>query len=181
MSVHRDVERILYSEEQIKVRIAELGKEISHDYAGKKPLFVGTLKGSFVFLADLMRRVEIDCDVDFIAASSYGSGVVTSGNVKIKKDISTDISGRDVVIVEDIIDSGVTLSCLKMLLEERKPASVKIVSLLDKPSGRKTSIQADYVGFQVPNAFIVGFGLDYAEIYRNLPYIGVLKPSVYGK
>ena len=179
--MHKDVEEILFSEEQLRARIAELGKEISRDYAGKKPLFVGTLKGSFIFLADLMRRVEIDCDVDFIAASSYGNGVVTSGNVKIKKDLATDIAGRDVLIVEDIVDSGVTLHCLKLLLQERNPNSVKIVSLLSKPTGRKTNIEPDYVGFTVPNAFIVGYGLDYAELYRNLPYIGVLKPCVYNK
>lgn len=179
--MHKDVESILYSEEQIKARVAELGKELSRDYAGKKPLLVGTLKGSFVFLADLVRAMDIDCEVDFIAASSYGNGTETTGTVKIKKDLATDIAGRDVIIVEDIIDSGVTLYHLTNLLRERGPASLKIVSLLNKPSGRRAQIDADYFGFEVPPAFIVGYGLDYAELYRNLPYIGILKPSVYEK
>ena len=179
--MHNDVESILYTEEQLKACVAELGKKLSADYAGKKPLLVGTLKGAFVFLADLVRAMDIDCAVDFIAASSYGNGTETTGNVKIQKDLATDIAGRDVIIVEDIIDSGVTLFHLKNLLSGRSPASLKIVTLLDKPSRRKSPITPDYCGFEVPDVFIVGYGLDYAEVYRNLPYIGILKPSVYEK
>ena len=174
-----DMESILLTEEQIRDRVAQMGAEISRDYADKNPLFVGVLKGCFVFMADLMRNVTVPCSMDFMAVSSYGKGTSTTGAVKINKDLSRDIEGRDVVIVEDILDSGVTLSYLSRYLANRKPASISIVTLLDKPSRRKADVQAKYSGFVVPDAFVVGYGLDFAEEYRNLPYIGILKPEIY--
>ena len=177
----QDIERILFSEEQIKNRIAELGAELTRDYKDKNPLFVGVLKGCFVFMADLLRSVDVYCTMDFMAVSSYGDGTVTTGAVKITKDLSRDIAGRHVIIVEDILDSGVTLAYLKKYLGVRNPASISIVTLLDKPARRRADIKADYAGFEVEDAFVVGYGLDYAEEYRNLPYIGVLKSEVYSK
>ena len=174
-----DILKILISEEELESKVAELGAQITRDYAGKCPIFVGVLKGCFVFMADLMRHVDLKCDMDFMAVSSYGSGTTTTGAVKINKDLGQDIEGRDVIIVEDILDSGVTLSYLKSYLQNRCPASIKIITLLDKPSRRRAELYADYYGFQVPDEFVVGYGLDYAEHYRNLPYIGVLKPEVY--
>ena len=179
MSMRDDIEEILFSKEQLEHRVQELGAQITKDYEGKQPIFVGVLKGCFVFMADLMRAVDLHCQIDFMAVSSYGSGTTTSGAVQILKDLSADIAGRDVVIVEDILDSGVTLNYLKGYLEARKPNSIKIVTLFDKPARRKAPIYADYFGCEVPDAFIVGYGLDYAEKYRNLPYIGVLKPEIY--
>lgn len=178
-TMQKDIESVLFSEEQLQTRVKELGQAISRDFAGKEPLFVGVLKGSFIFMADLMRHVELKCSVDFMAVSSYGSKSVTTGAVKINKDLSADIEGRHVIMVEDILDSGLTLHYLTQYLGVRKPASVSLVTLLDKPARRKAPIQADYVGFEVPDAFVVGYGLDYAEKYRNLPYIGILRPSVY--
>lgn len=175
----KDILRVLISEDEIDAKVAELGQRITADFAGKKPMFIGVLKGCFVFMADLVRHVDLYCDLDFMAVSSYGSGTTTTGAVKINKDLSRDIEGRDVVIVEDILDSGVTLSYLKGYLKNRRPASISIVTLLDKPSRRKADIAADYYGFRVPDEFVVGYGLDYAEEYRNLPYIGILKPEVY--
>ena len=177
----QDIERILFSEEQIKNRIAELGAELTRDYKDKNPLFVGVLKGCFVFMADLLRSVDVYCTMDFMAVSSYGDGTVTTGAVKITKDLSRDIAGRHVIIVEDILDSGVTLAYLKKYLGVRNPASISIVTLLDTPARRRADIKADYAGFEVEDAFVVGYGLDYAEEYRNLPYIGVLKSEVYSK
>jgi hypoxanthine phosphoribosyltransferase len=174
-----DILKILISEEELKRKVAELGEQITRDYAGKCPIFVGVLKGCFVFMADLMRHVDLKCDMDFMAVSSYGSGTTTTGAVKINKDLGQDIEGRDVIIVEDILDSGVTLSYLKSYLMNRRPASIKIVTLLDKPARRRADLYADLYGFQVPDEFVVGYGLDYDEHYRNLPYIGVLKPEVY--
>lgn len=174
-----DILKILISEEELESKVAELGAQITRDYAGKCPIFVGVLKGCFVFMADLMRHVNLKCDMDFMAVSSYGSGTTTTGAVKINKDLGQDIEGRDVIIVEDILDSGVTLSYLKSYLQNRCPASIKIITLLDKPARRRAELYADYYGFQVPDEFVVGYGLDYAEHYRNLPYIGVLKPEVY--
>ena len=174
-----DLDRILLTEEEIQNRVREMGREISRDYAGKNPLFVGVLKGCFVFMADLMRSVEVPASVDFMVVSSYGKGVKTSGAVAIIKDLSQDIEGRHVIIVEDILDSGVTLSYLKKYLLGRRPASITIVTLMDKPSRRKADVYADYSCFEVPDAFVVGYGLDYNEHYRNLPYIGVLKPEIY--
>lgn len=177
--MEKDILKVLLTEEQIKARCAELGQQISRDYEGKTPIFLGILRGSYVFMADLLRNVDLYCTMDFMAVSSYGSGTSTTGAVKINKDLSEDISGRDLIIVEDILDSGVTLSYLKNYLSGRGASSIKIVTLLDKPARRKADIQADYFGFAVPDEFVVGYGLDYAETYRNLPYIGVLKPEVY--
>ena len=177
--MREDLERILLTEEEIQKRVRELGAEISADYEGKEPLFVGVLKGCFMFMADLIRCVELPASVDFMVVSSYGKGVNTSGAVEIIKDLSQDIEGRDLVIVEDILDTGVTLNYLTRYLQNRRPASLAIVTLLDKPERRRADVQARYVGFTVPDAFVVGYGLDYAEKYRNLPYIGILKPSIY--
>ena len=176
-----DIQSILLTEEEIRRRVHEMGAEITRDYAGKEPLFVGVLKGCFVFMADLLRQVELPCSMDFMAVSSYGNATSTTGAVKINKDLSKDIQGQDVIIVEDILDSGVTLGYLSKYLMNRKPASITIATLLDKPSRRRADVQAKYIGFQVPDAFVVGYGLDYAEKYRNLPYIGILKPEVYSK
>lgn len=173
------IKTVLLSEEQLKARISELGAEISRDYAGEEPIFVGVLKGCFMFMADLLRSVDLFCTMDFMAVSSYGDGTSSTGAVKINKDLSRDIEGKHVIIVEDILDSGMTLSYLKHYLSVRNPASVRIVTLLDKPSRRNADIVADYKGFEVPDAFVVGYGLDYAERYRNLPYIGILKEEVY--
>ena len=179
MSIHNDIERIFYSGEEIQAKVKELGEAITRDYQGKAPIFIGVLKGCFVFMADLMRYVDLPCEIEFMAVSSYGKGTTSSGAVQINKDLNCDISGRDVIIVEDILDSGVTLNYLKGYLMNRNPASIKIVTLFDKPARRKAPIYSDYYGFEVPDAFIVGYGLDYAEKYRNLPYIGVLKPEIY--
>ena len=177
-----DIASVLLSAEEIQARTAELGAQISRDFDGREPLFVGVLKGCFVFMADLMRAVSIPCSIDFMVVSSYGgSNTVTSGLVKIIKDLDGDLSGKDVLIVEDILDTGVTLSNLVPMLKMRNPNSVKICTILDKPSRRKADIQPDYEGFQVPDEFVVGYGLDYDEKYRNLPYVGVLKPEVYEK
>lgn len=174
-----DILEVLLSEEEIQAKIRELGERISRDYQGKSPVFLGILKGCYVFMADLLKNIDLYCEMDFMAVSSYGSGTSSTGAVKITKDLNRDIEGRDLIIVEDILDSGVTLSYLKGYLANRNPASVKIVTLLDKPERRKAPIKADYYGFQVPNEFVVGYGLDYDEKYRNLPYIGILKPQVY--
>ena len=173
-----DIERVLISEEELEASVAQIGRKISEDFRDKDPIFVGVLKGCFIFMADLMRHVDIKCSMDFMAVSSY-SGTSSTGAVKINKDLSQDIEGRHVIIVEDILDSGVTLSYLKRYLMGRKPASINIVTLLDKPARRKADVFADYSCFEVPDAFVVGYGLDYNEHYRNLPYIGVLKPEVY--
>ena len=176
--MHEDIEKILIGEDEIKARVAEAGAKISRDFAGKDPIFVGVLKGCFIFMADLMRYVDIQCSMDFMAVSSY-SGTSSTGAVKINKDLSEDIEGRHLIIVEDILDSGVTLSYLKNYLMVRKPASISIVTLMDKPARRKADVYADYSCFEVPDAFVVGYGLDYNERYRTLPYIGVLKPELY--
>ena len=178
--LEQDIDRVLFTEEQLQARVAEIAAQIDRDYAGKQPLLVSVLRGSFVFMADLVRQIHLPCTVDFMAVSSYGSGTSSSGQVKIVKDLSEHIEGRDLIVVEDILDSGNTLSYLLKLLQARRPASIRLCTLLDKPSRRTKPIQADYVGFQVEDLFVVGYGLDYAERYRNLPYIGVLKPSVYG-
>ncbi len=175
-----DIESILISAEEIEAHVSEVGKQISRDFAGKNPIFVGVLKGCFVFMADLMRHVSISCSMDFMSVSSY-QGTSSTGAVKINKDLNQDIEGRHLILVEDILDSGVTLNYLKHYLMVREPASISIVTLMDKPAHRKAPIQADYFCFEVPDAFVVGYGLDYNERYRNLPYIGVLKPEVYSK
>ena len=169
-----DIETVLLTEEQLRTRTAELGAMISKDFAGREPLFVGVLKGCFVFMADLMRFVTIPCAMDFMAVSSYGTGVrSSSGIVRIVKDLDQPIEGRDVLVVEDIIDSGNTLSYLLKVLGERKPASLKLCTLLDKPSRREVDVHVDYVGFEIEDKFVLGYGLDYDQIYRNLPYVGV--------
>jgi hypoxanthine phosphoribosyltransferase len=180
--LHPDVSSVILSEEDIKGVVTRLGAEISRDYAGKNPLVVAVLRGAFIFTADLMRSISVPCAVDFMAVSSYGDGVKSSGVVRIVKDLNTKIEGRDVIIAEDILDSGLTLSYLVKMLEGRGPNSVRIVAFAIKDiPGHTPAIQPDYVGTHVPNEFIVGYGLDYAERYRNLPYIGVLKPEVYTK
>ena len=175
-----DVEKVLISEEEIKEICKKLGKRISEDYKDKKLLLVSVLKGAVVFLADLMREITCDCQIDFLAVSSY-SGTKTTGVVKFKKDMDVDPAGMDILIVEDILDSGITLSYLKKVLEDRNAASVKICTFLDKPTNRKADIKADYTGAVVPDEFIIGYGLDYNEKYRNLPFVGVLAKEVYEK
>lgn len=177
--MNQDIERILYTEEALAARVRELGADISRDYAGKKPVVVGILKGSFVFMADLIRSITVPCTLDFMAVSSYGGKSYTTGAVTITKDITESLEGRDVLIVEDILDSGVTLSYLIGYMEMHKPASVSIVTLFDKPARRKRAVYPRYTGFTIEDEFIVGYGLDYAEEYRNLPYVGVLKREIY--
>ncbi len=174
-----DIKKVLLTKEQLSEIVKKLGEQISNDYKGKNLMIVGVLKGSVVFMADLMRNIAIPCKIDFMAVSSYGSGTKSSGAVKIIKDLDIDLSGYDLLIVEDILDSGNTLSYLKNMLEARKPASVKICTLLDKPDRRTADITADYVGAVIPDEFVIGYGLDYDEYYRNLPYVGVLLESVY--
>ena len=174
-----DIERVMRSEEELKEIIKRLGKEITEDYKDKNLLVVSVLKGSVMVMADLLREIKIPCRIDFMSVSSYGSGTKTTGSVKIIKDLDIDLAGYDLLIVEDILDSGVTLSSLKEILLTRDPASVKICTLLDKPERRKADIKADYIGAQVPDAFVVGYGLDYDEKYRNLPFVGILSPKVY--
>ena len=176
--MENDIEKILLSRSEIDKKIVMIGEQISNDYKGKEPVFVGILKGCFVFMADLMRNIKVDCSVDFMAVSSY-KGTSSTGAVSINKDLSHDINGKDIILVEDILDSGITLNYIRDYLNVRKPNSIKIVTLLDKPSRRKADIKADYYCFEVPDAFVVGYGLDYNEKYRNLPYIGILKPEIY--
>lgn len=177
----KDLECVLYTKEEIDARVKELGEQISRDYAGKDPVFVGILKGSFIFMADLVRAVSIPCSMDFMSVSSYGSGTQTTGAVKIIKDLSQDIEGKDVIMVEDILDTGITLNYLMSYLGNRRPASLRIVTLLNKEARRHKDIHLDvaYTGFHIPDGFVVGYGLDYAEKYRNLPCIGILSSSVY--
>ena len=179
--IHQDIQQVLYSEEELRQRVKELGAQITADYAGKEPLLVSVLRGSYIFMADLTRSINLDVTVDFMVVSSYGAGTVSSGQVEIKKDLSDSIEGRDLIIVEDILDSGNTLYYLMDVLRARKPASIRICTLMDKPERRTKTITADYVGFTIPDAFIVGYGLDFDEKYRNLPYVGVLKPEAYEK
>ncbi len=174
-----DIERILISEAEIHTKVAEMGARISRDYIGKNLVLLSILKGSVVFMADIMRAITIPAQIDFMAVSSYGKEAKTSGVVKIIKDIDIELDGKDILIIEDILDSGMTLDYLRSLLEGRHPRSIRIATLLDKPERRKVDIVPDYVGFKVPDEFLVGYGLDYAELYRNVPYIGVLKREVY--
>ena len=179
MSMHDDIEKVLFSKDQIKEIVARLGSEISNDYKDKNLLLVGILKGSVVFMADLMREITVPCNIEFMALSSYGSDTRSSGVVRVLKDLSTDIKDYDVLVIEDILDSGNTLYQLKAMLELRNPKSLKICTFFDKPERRTADIKADYVGAEIPDAFIVGYGLDYAEKYRNLSYVGVIKPEIY--
>ena len=177
-----DIEKVLLSEDELKKIVEDLGAKITEDYKGKKLVVVSVLKGSVVFMADLMRAIKIPCSIDFMAVSSYGSGTKTSGVVKIIKDLDNEVvCGSDLLIVEDILDSGVTLEYLMKVLSARNPNSIRICTLLDKPERRKANIKADYSGAQIPDAFVVGYGLDYDEKYRNLPFVGILKPEVYEK
>ena len=181
--MEKDIAKVLFTEETLQKRIRELGKQLSEDYRDRKPTMVCILKGAVLFYTDLVRAMDIPLTMDFMAVSSYGNSTKSSGEVEIRKDLSTSIEGKHVVIVEDIVDSGFTLSYLTRMLESRGAKSIKLCTLLDKPSRRAPGItlQADYSGFEIGNEFVVGYGLDYAEFYRNLPYIGVLKPEVYSK
>ena len=180
MGMASDIQSVLYTEEQLKKRVAELGAQITRDYQGKeKILLVSVLRGSYIFMADLSRAIDLPCTIDFMSVSSYGSGSESSGQVEIKKDISLNLEGYHVIIVEDILDSGNTLYYLMDMLRLRKAASIRICTLMDKPDRRVKPIVADYSGFQIPDAFVVGYGLDYDQRYRNLPYVGILKPEVY--
>ena len=175
----QDILKVLYTEKQIAARIEAMGMEMYEDLKDKEPLFVSVLRGAFIFMADIVRACQVRSDVEFIAVSSYGNATSTSGAVKITHDIQQDITGRDLIIVEDILDSGSTLAFLKDYFLTKGAASITIVTLLDKPSRRTKAITADFAGFEVPNEFVVGYGLDYCQEYRNVPYIGVLKPEVY--
>ncbi len=177
--MYKNFEKVLISEEKLQLRIKELANEISNDYEGKNPFFVCILKGSVFFTTDLLRYLSTPCQMEFMAVSSYGAGTKSSGEVKLIKDLNVPIENKDVIILEDIIDSGNTLSYLKRLLEQRNPNSVKICTLLDKPERRKVDLKADYVGFVIPDEFVVGYGLDYNEDYRQIPEICILKREVY--
>lgn len=179
--MHNDISQILYTAEQIQEKVKELGEQLTQDYAGRHPLVICVLKGAFVFISDLVRHMDIPVELDFMAISSYGASTKSSGVVKIVKDLDVSVEGRDVLIVEDIIDSGLTLSYLIDVLERRNALSVSVVTLFDKPGRRTVDLQPDYTGFVLPDAFVVGYGLDYAERYRNLPYLGILKEEVYTK
>ena len=178
--MEKGIEKVLVSEEEIKQICKKLGEQISKDYEGKKLLLVSVLKGAIVFMADIMRNITCDCEIDFMAVSSY-SGTKTTGVVKFKKDLDINPDGCDILLVEDILDSGITLSYLKGVLLDRHAASIKVCAFLDKPANRQADIKADYVGKVIPDEFVVGYGLDYDEKYRNLPYVGVLSPEVYSK
>ena len=178
--LEKDIQEVLFSQQQLEERVDQIAQEITRDYAGKEIVLISVLRGSFVFMADLCRRIDLPCTIDFMSVSSYGSGTSSTGQVQITKDLSGDISGKHILVVEDILDSGNTLSYLLKLLEQRKPASIRLCTLLDKPERRVKPVDVHYSGFTIPDAFVVGYGLDYAEHYRNLPYIGILKPAVYG-
>ncbi len=179
MDIHENVEYVMLTAEQIETRVKELAAQMDKLYEGRRPVVVCVLKGSVLFFTDLIRNMKTSIELDFMSVSSYGSGTTSSGTLTIKKDLSTDIKGRDVLIVEDIIDSGNTLYNLKKMLIERLPASINIVTLLDKPDRREAPMEPEYTGFVIEDEFVIGYGLDYAEEYRNLPYVGVLKRSVY--
>lgn len=180
MGMDQDIAEVLYSEKQLQRRVAEMGAQISKDYADKEDVvIVGILRGCYMFMADLSKHITIPCRVDFMSVSSYGKGTSSSGQIEIKKDLSDTINGAHVILVEDILDSGNTMDYLKKVLSVRNAASIRICTLLDKPERRTKPVTADYYGFLVPDAFVVGYGLDYAEKYRNLPYIGILKPEIY--
>lgn len=179
--LEQDIKKILISHDEIVTAARELGQKLTEDYQGKNPILVGILKGSIPFMAELIKHIDTHIELDFMLVSSYHGGTSSSGVINIIKDMDQDIKGRDILFVEDIIDTGKTLKSLKELFEGRQPASVKIATLLDKPEGRLVEIEADYTCFTIPNEFVVGYGLDYDENYRNLPYIGVLKEEVYSK
>ena len=175
----KDILKVLVTEEELEKRVRELGKEIYEKFEGKNPLFLGVLKGSFIFMVDLVRATQLKSDIEFMSVSSYANATSSSGRVRIVQDVQHDITGRDIIVVEDILDSGNTLAYLSEYLKGKGAASVTIATLLDKPSRRAKAVKAEFVGFVVPDEFVVGYGLDYAQQYRNVPYIGVLKPEVY--
>ena len=177
--MNEDLASILLSEETLREKVTELGAAVSRDYEGKQLLVISVLKGSFIFMSDLARKITIPCRFDFMSVSSYGKGTQSSGNVRIVQDLSIDVENRHILVVEDILDSGKTLSHLLDLLGSRNPASVRLCALLDKPSRRAVDVRVDYKGFEIPDEFVVGYGLDYNEKYRNLPYVGILKPEIY--
>jgi hypoxanthine phosphoribosyltransferase len=174
-----DIKEILFTEEVIQERIKELGIELTNEYAGKSLVIIGVLKGCFIFLADLSRHIDLECEIRFLTASSYGFSSVSSGKVNIDRDIDFDVRDKDVLIIEDILDSGITLTALRAFVAKHKPASLKVCTMLDKPERRQLPITADFTGFECPNEFVVGYGLDYGERYRNLPFVASLKPEVY--
>jgi len=173
------IKDIIFTEEMIEKRVAELGAALSNEYTGKSLLIIGVLKGCFMFLADLVRHIDLECEIRFLTASSYGFSSVSSGKVNIDREIDFDVEGKDVIIIEDILDSGITMTALRAFIAKHKPASLKICALLDKPERRQLPITADFTGFECPNEFVVGYGLDYAEKYRNLPFVASLKPEIY--
>lgn len=179
--MQNDIKEILITEEQIKTKIKELGAQITEYYKGKDLVVIGVLKGCVIFLSDLIREIKLPLTMDFMVVSSYGNSTKSSGVVRIIKDLEKDIQGKDVLIVEDIVDSGLTLSYLIEYLKSRNANSVKVCSLLDKPERRKAKVEIDFMGFHIPDEFVIGYGLDYAEVYRNLPFVGILKPEVYTK
>ena len=179
--MEKDILKVLVTEDELKTRIAELGQALYDKFEGKTPLFLGVLKGSFIFMADLVRATQLKSDIEFMSVSSYANATTSSGRVRIVQDVQHDITGRDIIVVEDILDSGNTLAYLRDYLLGKGAASITIVTLLDKPARRTKAVTADFAGFVVPDEFVVGYGLDYAQQYRNVPYIGVLKPEVYGK
>jgi hypoxanthine phosphoribosyltransferase len=177
--LYSDIQETLYNEEQIQGKIKELGEVISRDYEGRNPLVICVLKGAFIFMADLVKNITVPLEIDFMAVSSYGQSTKSSGVVKIIKDLDVPVEGRHILIVEDIIDSGLTLSYLIDVLERRNALSISVVALFNKPARRTVELEPDYSGFELPDEFVVGYGLDYAEKYRNLPYVGILKPEIY--
>ena len=177
--MHKDIQEVFYSEEVLKEKIEILAKRINEDYKGKKLLMVVILKGSFIFASDLIKKIDVDCELDFMAISSYGNGTESSGCVKVKKEVGCDVENKNVLIVEDIVDSGITLNFLVNYFKDKKVNSVEVVSLLNKSARRKIPVNIKYIGFEVADEFLVGYGLDYAERYRNIPYIGILKPEMY--
>jgi hypoxanthine phosphoribosyltransferase len=179
VSINNDVAEILIGTEELQAKVAELGRQISEDYRGRNPLLICLLRGAVVFLSDLVRATDIPLEMDFMAISSYGNSTESSGVVRLVMDLKSNITGRDVLIVEDIVDTGRTLAYILDNLQTRRPADIKVCALLSKPSRREVQIEVDYLGFEIPDKFVVGYGLDYAENYRNLPFIGVLKPELY--
>jgi hypoxanthine phosphoribosyltransferase len=179
LAMTADIKEVLITEDEIQAKVQELAEQINRDYRDKNPVLVGVLNGAFVFLSDLMRHLDLSCTVDFVSWSSYGKDTSSSGVFRIMKDLETSVESKHVLIVEDIIDTGLTLHYLLDTVRARKPASVKVAALLDKPSRRRIEAKADYLGFQIPDAFVVGYGLDFAQRYRNLPFIGILKPEIY--
>jgi hypoxanthine phosphoribosyltransferase len=179
MSVEKDIAEILIGTEELQAKVAELGRQISEDYRGRNPLLICLLRGAVVFLSDLIRATDIPLEMDFMAISSYGDSTESSGVVRLMMDLKSNITGRNVLIVEDIVDTGRTLAYILDNLRTRRPADVKVCALLSKPSRREAPVEVDYLGFEIPDKFVVGYGLDYAENYRNLPFIGVLKPELY--